>query len=190
MNNDQLAALLNSFKTEILEKIDALEAKLPASVLVPPAPGTQASIWSPLSLDDPLAEVEETAAGWIGRDYMYSEFPGDFQMLEACWAGVEPPTGVVMHHGNAADMDRKRKEVLALHAIDVAGNWGLTVWGCPEVNTTPAAAACFILLDMARSSEGLSSGSQFSPMAFNNITSLEAAYERMKYKGGAPSGGQ
>jgi len=203
MNNDQLAALLESFKVEIIARIEkqgvqiesrfaALEAKLPASAPTPPAPEQTESIWRNLETSDALASYEVRPEGWINTGWSSQEFPGDRQMLMGCWMGVEVPTGRVMHGGDQAQMSIARERSLYFHDLDVA-----EVYGDSEPaksNISPEVAACLMCLryvDVVQG--GLGSNASRSWAAWANTTSLEELYRKLKAASegtGGPSGGQ
>lgn len=180
---DELAALRADVK--------AIEARLTVQGPTPMPPTVQ-SIWDGLSIDDPLAAYRQTDAGWLDTTRRFVDFPGDMLMLDTCWAGVEPPTGRVMHGGNLPDMKRRRELALNLHALDLKGHYEKTDFA--QANISPEVAACLILLKFVGPDwSGLGSNASRSPAAWANLTDLQSLFNRLRDLSagtGTPSGGQ
>lgn len=174
----------------ILAEVADLKKQVVAITVMPPAPPIVQDIWTGLKLDDPLAEHDQTAEGWINLKRRSESFPGDRQMLRDAWDGLDPATGKIYHAGNAVMMATKRREALSFHAADLTGTYGDTLWG--QANTSPECAAVLVLLSFARTNAGwLGSDAQFSPGAWPNLTDLNSLFLKLKSISegtGGPSG--
>ena len=160
----------------ILRRLDSIELRLPAAAAPAPSPGVT-SIWGGLSVEDPLATYEQTPQGWVNSKMRYVDFPGDKIMLADCWAGVEPPTGRVLHGGDTVGMVARRREALRLHGLDVAGRYDGTEFAI--LNISPEAAACLLCLRMVDVERPLF-GAGLRPDQYANITDLHTLFLKLK----------
>lgn len=182
---DEQKAMLAKQGDEIAE----IKHKLSVPVvgpIEPVGPPVSSDIWTGLKLDDPLAEYQAPDSGWVNLKRQSKSFPGAQQMLRDAWEGLMTPTGQVFHADNRDVMLARRKEASTFHADDLAGTYFSTPWG--KVNTAPECAAALVLLGVARTSPGgyMSSGSQFGPESYCNITSMSDLFDVFAKTGGAP----
>lgn len=107
--------------TEILARLDRIEAKLDKpSIEPPPSPPVPTdSIWETLKLDDAHAEIVQTDYGWVSKQTQMAQYDHDETVWRA-WRG-EAPDSRIINHGQS--LDRARKHVIEWYSKRADEKW-------------------------------------------------------------------